>query len=82
MKSKEDILSVLTTILVDEFDIEQSLIQLNSNLYTDLDLDSIDTVDLVIKLQEITGKKIDPNTFKSVRTIENVVDAIEELIKE
>ena len=49
-------------------------------MYTDLDLDSIDTVDLVINLQEIIGKKIDPETFKSVRTIDSVVDAIEELV--
>lgn len=82
MKTRKEILSVLTTILVEDFDINGSDIELNANLYADLDLDSIDTVDLVIKLQEITNKKIDPETFKSVRTIENVIDAVEKLIND
>jgi len=81
MKSREDIFNKLTGILVDEFEIDRESITLSSNLYTELDLDSIDTVDLVIKLQEIIGKKIEPETFKSVRTINDVIDAIEVLIK-
>jgi len=81
MKNKAEIFEKLVTILHKEFEIERSLMAPDSNLYTDLDLDSIDTVDLVIRLQEITGKRIEPETFKSVRTIEDVVDAIESLIK-
>ncbi len=80
MKNKAEIFEKLVTILHKEFEIEQSLMTLDSNLYTDLDLDSIDTVDLVIRLQEMTGKKIEPETFKSVRTIADVVDAIENLV--
>jgi acyl carrier protein len=80
MKSREEILTKLTEILVEEFEIEAEAITPDANMYTDLDLDSIDTVDLVINLQEIIGKKIDPETFKSVRTIDSVVDAIEELV--
>ena len=80
MKSREEILSKLTEILVEEFEIDEAAITPEANMYTDLDLDSIDTVDLVINLQEIIGKKIDPETFKSVRTIDSVVDAIEELV--
>ncbi len=80
MKSREEILSKLTEILVEEFEIDAEAITPEANMYTDLDLDSIDTVDLVINLQEIIGKKIDPETFKSVRTIEHVVDAVEALI--
>ncbi|MEP1743100.1 MAG: acyl carrier protein [Kangiellaceae bacterium] len=80
MKSREEILTKLTEILVEEFEIDAEAITPDANMYTDLDLDSIDTVDLVINLQEIIGKKIDPETFKSVRTIDSVVDAIEELV--
>ncbi len=80
MKSREEILTKLTEILVEEFEIEAEAITPEANMYTDLDLDSIDTVDLLFNLQEIIGKKIDPETFKSVRTIDSVVDAIEELV--
>lgn len=80
MENREEIYNQLVTILVEEFEIDKDSITNEANLYSELDLDSIDTVDLVIKLQEITGKKIEPETFKSVRTIEDVVNAVEELI--
>ena len=82
MKTKKDVLGTLSSILTSEFEINPEDIVLTANLYQDLDLDSIDTVDLVIKLQEITGKKIEPQTFKSVRTVEHVVDAVFELVHE
>lgn len=72
---------MLTTILVDEFEIDAEAITPEANLYEELDLDSIDAVDLVIKLQQLTGKKIQPDEFKSVRTINDVINAIEGLVR-
>ena len=46
----------------------------------DLDIDSIDAVDLILKLKELTGRKIQPQTFKHVRTVGDVIDAIESLM--
>ncbi|ABM01583.1 acyl carrier protein [Shewanella amazonensis] len=81
MDNREQILAKLTTILVDDFEIDADAISLEANLYQDLDLDSIDAVDLVIKLQQLTGKKIKPEEFKSVRTVADVVNAIEALVQ-
>ncbi|MEZ9594215.1 acyl carrier protein [Shewanella sp. 10N.261.52.F9] len=82
MQSREQILEMLTQILVDEFEIDADDITLEASLYEDLDLDSIDAVDLVIKLQQMTGKKIKPEEFKAVRTVDDVVSAIEGLVKD
>ncbi|MBB1437856.1 acyl carrier protein [Shewanella sp. SG41-4] len=81
MQNREQILEMLSGILIDEFEIDAADITLEASLYEDLDLDSIDAVDLVIKLQQLTGKKIQPEAFKTVRTVNDVVDAIEGLIK-
>ena len=81
MQNRQQILAMLTTILVDEFEIDAEAITPEANLYEELDLDSIDAVDLVIKLQQLTGKKIQPDEFKSVRTINDVINAIEGLVK-
>jgi len=81
MQNREQILEVLSGILIDEFEIDAADITLEASLYEDLDLDSIDAVDLVIKLQQLTGKKIQPEAFKTVRTVNDVVNAIEVLIK-
>ena len=79
MKSREEIYQKLVSILVDDFEVDEDDISIKSNLYQDLDLDSIDAVDLVVKLREITGKKIEPEVFKQVRTIEHIVDEVEKL---
>ena len=82
MQSREQILQALTRILVDEFEIDEADISPSASLYEELDLDSIDAVDLVIKLQQMTGKKIKPEEFKAVRTVDDVVSAIEGLVQE
>jgi acyl carrier protein len=74
--SKSDIAAVLSKYLQDLFDLPAEKITLDARLSDDLDLDSIDAVDLVVKLQEYTGRKISPSEFKSVRTIGDVVEKI------
>ncbi len=78
--SKEEIFEKLKTILVDDFEIAPEKLTLNANLFEDLELDSIDAVDLAVKLQEFTEKKISPENFKQIRTVNDVVLAIEELL--
>ena len=80
MKTNQEIFDTLKEILVEDFEIDAGDIALETNLYQDLDLDSIDAVDLVVKLREVTGKKIDPEVFKQVRTVDDVVQAIHALI--
>jgi len=80
MNSRDEIYQTLAAIIEDDFEVEADDINLQAHLYNDLDLDSIDAVDLVVKLRELTGKKIDPEAFKKVRTVEDVVNEIEKLI--
>ena len=79
--SREEIYNKLKEILTEEFEISSDLIKLEANLFEDLELDSIDAVDLAVKLQFFTNKKISPENFKEIRTINDVVNAIEELLK-
>ncbi|WP_371923109.1 acyl carrier protein [Agarivorans sp. TSD2052] len=80
--TRDEIYQVLRDILVQEFEVPEDDISLDANMYQDLDLDSIDAVDLVVKLQQITGKKIQPNEFKSARTVADVIDALERLVSD
>lgn len=82
MQNPEEIYQKITAVLEDLFEIDPQQISLESHLYTDLDIDSIDAVDLVIELKKITGKKIKPDDFKSVRTVQDVVDAVVKLLNE
>lgn len=77
--SDEQIFERLKSILMEAFEIEEDRISLQASLFQDLDLDSIDGVDLAIKLQELTGKRIRPEEFKTVRTVSDVVVAVQRL---
>ena len=82
MNSSDDIFRNIIEELHSLFDIAEQDITLEARLYEDLDLDSIDAVDLVVRLQEITRKRIKPEQFKSVRTVADIVDAVEELVSD
>ncbi len=77
MQSKESIYKHLQEILSDLFEIETGDIKPESRLYDDLDIDSIDAIDMIVKLKTFTNKKrLEPSEFKDVRTVQDVVDAV------
>lgn len=79
--TKEQIMHELTEILVNDFEIKRELINPDANLFEDLEFDSIDAVDLAVKLQDFTQQKISPDNFKQIRTVNDVVEAVQELLK-
>lgn len=80
MKNQEEIYQKVVSILEELFEIDPQQITPEAHLYQDLDIDSIDAVDLVVELKKVTGKKIRPEDFKAVRTVQDVVTEIHKLI--
>ena len=79
--TKEDIYLILVDMLHEMFELDRSRITLDANLYSDLDIDSIDAVDIAVRLKELTGKRMQPEVFKSVRTVRDVIDALVALVE-
>lgn len=75
-----EIESKIKSILSTEFEVDPAMLKPETNLFTDLDLDSIDAVDLVVRLQQEVGKKVDPAEFKKIRTFGDVVAAVSKLV--
>jgi acyl carrier protein len=80
--SKTEIYDWIVDTLHEMFEIDKSAITPQSNLYADLDIDSIDAVDLAVKLKDLSGKRLQPEIFKTVRTVEDVVNALTDLMAE
>lgn len=80
MQSRDEIFATLKSVMTELFEIEPERIRTDSHLYADLDIDSIDAVDMVVRIREITGKKVKPEDFKEVRTINDVIDAVEKML--
>lgn len=75
----EEIFEKLKEVLVSVFELDESSVSPDALLGDDLDLDSIDAIDLVVKMKEYTpeGKPtIDASIFKEVKTVQDVVDAL------
>jgi acyl carrier protein len=64
------------------FEVPPEKVTLDARLFEDLDLDSIDAIDLMVKLQELTGRKMKPEEFKTVRTVGDVLDRVHVLLAE
>jgi acyl carrier protein len=71
--------SRLKNLLTKEFDIEPDAISPDARLAEDLDIDSIDAIDMIVRLKEITGKKVPPERFKEVRTVGDIVEVLDSL---
>ena len=80
--SKEEITAWVVDLLAEMFELNKEGLSLQSNLYADLDIDSIDAVDLAVKLKQLTGRRLQPQVFKSIRTVGDIVDALADLSSE
>ena len=79
---KDELYTWVVDLLAEMFELDKSELTPESNLYADLDIDSIDAVDLAVKLKQLTGKRMQPEVFKTIRTIGDVVNALEQLAEE
>ncbi len=78
--TNEEILEDVTRIFIESFDLEDGAIKLEAKLYDDLDIDSIDAVDLMLALKKKTGKNLDPDAFKRVHTVGDIVEVAHDLL--
>ncbi|KMT55869.1 acyl carrier protein [Pseudomonas fildesensis] len=81
MQNRDDIFNTLRDALVELFELEPERVTLDANLYQDLEIDSIDAVDLIDHIKRQTGKKIAAEEFKAVRTVNDVVEAVYRLVQ-
>lgn len=80
--SKENLFKQVADLMHELFEIPLDEITPESNLVEDLDLDSIDAVEMIVQFQKMTGKRIQPEQFQSVKTVQDVVTILEKLIEE
>ena len=82
MTTREEIFAQVKRLLVGQFELDPTAVTPGALLYDDLDVDSIDAVDLMVELKNFTGRKLNPETFKHIRTVDDVVSAIFDLMNQ
>lgn len=74
---RQEILAKVRDIMVEMFELDPAGITPEAKLMEDLDLDSIDAIDMVVKLQELTGERVAEEQLKQIRTVGDIVDLVE-----
>lgn len=77
MPSREEHFEKLKEVLVKTFEVREDQVTPAAHLVDDLKLDSLDWVDLVIRLEQETGQEITEDELKAIRTIEEILDVID-----
>jgi len=77
---KEVVFKKIADVLATDFECDRAKLVPEARLFEDLDLDSIDAVDLVVRIQRETGIKVVAEDFKSIRTLGDVTDVIVRLM--
>lgn len=80
MQPQDEILERIRQTLVELFELEPARIKPEARLYEDLEIDSIDVVDLMDEVQKHTGRKVTPEDFRSVRTVSDLVAVVQRLL--
>ena len=78
MNQREDILLKVRTVLVDTFELDPGDIHPQTHLYHDLDLDSLDAIDLAVQLKSHTGIKLKEDEMKAIRTVDDIIRTVQQ----
>lgn len=76
----DEIYAHVRQLLIELFEVEPARINEKAELNKDLEIDSIDAIDLILKLKDFTGRKIRPEEFKHVRTVGDVVATVQKIL--
>ena len=74
---KEEIIEKVNNLLVEEFEIEADMLTPEASLKKDLEIDSLDFVDIVVLVEREFGFKPKAEELKNVKTLQDFYDYIE-----
>jgi acyl carrier protein len=77
---RTEILREIQIMMKQLFELDEARVQPTARLIEDLDLDSLDAIDLAVKVEQITGLALDEETLRAMRTVDDVIVAIDRLI--
>jgi len=74
--TEQMILDKVQDVMADLFDLDRAAVKPEARLSEDLELTSLDAIDLVVELQHLTGAKVSDEALAQVRTVADVVTLV------
>ena len=79
MKSREEIFQTVRAALIELFELDAPIVVPEARFDDDLEIDSIDAVDLIDHLSRAFERRVSPRDFRAVRTVQDLIDTIDRL---
>ncbi len=80
--TRDEVFAQIRAMMVEMFELEESDVTLEAKVFEDLDLDSIDAIDLVARLQQLSGRRVEEEKLREVRTVQDIVDLVAEQLEQ
>lgn len=74
--TRDEIFAEMSRTLVDRFEVDPDAVRLDARLYEDLELDSIDAIDMAAKIKDMTGRRVEERELRRIRTVRDLVDLV------
>ncbi len=81
-KSKDEIYEILRKVIAEELEVEPDSVTPDARFQEDLGADSLDLVELTMKLEDEFGIKVPDEDVEKLTTVQSVVDYIYEKLNE
>lgn len=75
--TRDEINKMVIDVLREAFDLSEEALIPNAKLYEDLDLDSLDAIDLAVKLKDDMGVTLNEEEMRSLIEFSDLVDLME-----
>ncbi len=78
--SRPEIIAHVNKTLIDEFEVPEDVIAPDKRLREDLELDSLDAVDMIVALEQGLKIRVDEEEAKQIRTVGDIYDFVEKML--
>jgi len=78
--NEEEILNELKKVLIDEFEVDEAKITLEASFYEDLELDSLDAIDLIVTMNNVYNIDVDNKSMEEILTVQQLIDTVKNYI--
>jgi len=74
--TKEEVFEKIKNVLVEEFEVEEEDVTYEANLFKDLEMDSLDAIDLMVTLDKELEVEIKTEEMKNLITVDDVCNFV------
>jgi len=78
--TRDEIIARIRDVLVTNFEIPEERVTLDARLMDDLELDSIDAIDMAVQIQEMTDVRVEEEELRKLRTVGDTVELVAALL--